>query len=285
VLLRGAHAIEREFALLRALESTGVPVPHVYALCADPSLIGSAFYVMEFIEGDIFWDIRFPSVPIAERSRYFDAMNWALASLHQVDVAAVGLSEYGPHHGYLSRQIAKWAKQYEQDDSAGRIREMDLLIPWLQANCPAHSDLSIVHGDFRCDNVIFHSGRSAVAAVLDWELSTLGDPLADFAYHLMMYRLPPVGIAGLVGVDLSALQIPSEEEYAAAYCRRTGRAGIPHLEFYLAFNLFRLAAIVHGIRGRVFRGNAAPHYNRALIDALPLIAETGWRLAQSRSSL
>jgi len=280
VLLKGAHAIEREHRLLRSLEGTGVPVPRVYALCTDATVIGSSFYVMELIEGNIFWDATFPLIPKHERAGYFDAMNGALAALHQVDYAAVGLADYGPTEGYLPRQISKWTRQYRQDDAAGHIKQMEFLIPWLTEHCPASSEIRIVHGDFRCDNMIFHPRMSSVLAVLDWELSTLGDPLADFAYHLMMYRLPPVGIAGLVGSDLQALNIPTEEEYAAAYCRRTGRDGIPHLRFYLVFNLFRLAAIVHGIRGRVLRGNAASNYNRQLTDALPTIAEIAWELAR-----
>ena len=284
VLHKGAHAVEREFRLLKALIGTNVPLPRVYALCTDAAVSGTSFYIMEYIEGRIFWDATFPTVARAGRRQYFDAMNATLAALHMVDFVSVGLADYGPAEAYLPRQIGKWARQYQQDDAAGRLEPMDLLIPWLAEHCPPRSEVSIVHGDFRCDNMIFDSVAPSVVAVLDWELSTLGDPLADFAYHLMMYRLPPLGIAGLLGSDLGALEIPTEEEYTEAYCRRTGRDGIPNLRFYLVFNLFRLAAIVHGIRGRVLRGNAAPNYNRPLADALPVIAQLAWELATSEKS-
>jgi len=234
---------------------------------------------MELVDGRIFWDATFPSVRTEDRMRYFDAMNSAMARLHAIDPARVGLADYGPTESYLKRQISKWTRQYEADESAGRIEEMEWLIPWLLEHCPQSSRISIVHGDFRCDNVIFHRSEPRVLAVIDWELSTLGDPLADFAYHLMMYHLPPVGIAGLVGCDLHALNIPAEDEYIAAYCRHTGQAQMPNLHFYLVFNLFRLAAIVHGIKGRVMRGNAAPDYNRTLVEALPTISRTAWQLA------
>jgi aminoglycoside phosphotransferase (APT) family kinase protein len=278
-LLKGAHAIEREYRLLRALAGTDVPVPEAYAFCTDTEVTGSPFYVMELIDGRIFWDATFPSVRTEDRMRYFDAMNSAMARLHAIDPARVGLADYGPTESYLKRQISKWTRQYEADESAGRIEEMEWLIPWLLEHCPQSSRISIVHGDFRCDNVIFHRSEPRVLAVIDWELSTLGDPLADFAYHLMMYHLPPVGIAGLVGCDLHALNIPAEGEYIAAYCRHTGQAQMPNLHFYLVFNLFRLAAIVHGIKGRVMRGNAAPDHNRTLVEALPTISRTAWQLA------
>jgi aminoglycoside phosphotransferase (APT) family kinase protein len=280
-LLKGAHAVEREAQILRALETVGFPVPHVHGLCTDAAVIGTWFYVMDFVNGRIIWDATFPNVARADRPRYFDAMNATIAQLHSIDYRAIGLGDYGRPGNYFERQIARWSRQYLGDVDAGRDPHMDRLIEWLPANIPPGEDTSIVHGDFRVDNMIFDPHEPRVLAVLDWELSTLGHPLADFAYHVMMYRMPPLVIAGLLGADLAALNIPSEQEYVAAYCRRTARAGIPGLDFYVAFNLFRLAAIFHGIKGRLARGTAASEHARRLVAALPELAEHAWRQARS----
>ncbi|MDQ4087926.1 MAG: phosphotransferase family protein, partial [Pseudomonadota bacterium] len=247
-LLPGAHAVDREYRVITALGARGFPVARTYGLCLDDAVIGTAFYVMDMVDGRIFWDATFPAVPRADRPAYFDAMNATIAALHSIVPEAAGLADYGKPGNYFARQIARWSKQYAQDVEAGRVASMDRLVEWLPANIPPDEPQPrIIHGDFRCDNMIFHPSRPEVLAVLDWELSTLGHPLADFSYHLMMYRLPEA----LAEADLAALNIPEEREYVAAYCRRTGRDGIPHLDFYMAFNLFRLAGIVHGIKGRL----------------------------------
>jgi aminoglycoside phosphotransferase (APT) family kinase protein len=279
-LLKGAHAIEREAKVLAALATAGFPVARVYGLCTDEAIIGTWFYVMEMVEGQIFWDATLPELGREERAACFDAMNATLAALHSVDYAAVGLSDYGRPGNYFERQIARWSKQYLDDTAAGRDLYLDRLIEWLPANIPAGDETSIVHGDFRCDNMIFHPTEPKVLAVLDWELSTLGHPLADFSYHAMMYRMPPHIVAGLAGANLAALNIPTEADYVAAYCRRTKRDGMPGYDFYLAFNFFRLAAIFHGIKGRVMRGNAASGQARERVRVLPELTELAWRQAE-----
>jgi len=280
VLLKGAHAIEREAKVLTAIGSAGFPVPEVHAVCTDDSVIGTWFYVMSLVEGRIFWDATFPDVARADRPAYFDAMNAVLARLHRVDYESIGLGDFGRPGNYFARQIARWSGQYLADAQAGRDVHMDRLIEFLPQHIPPGDETSIVHGDLRCDNLIFHPTRPEVVAVLDWELATLGHPLADFAYNAMMYRMPPGIVAGLVGADLAALNIPSEADYIAAYCRRTGRAGIAHFDFYTAFNFFRLAAIFHGIKGRVLRGTAASARARERIEMLPALAELAWRQAR-----
>lgn len=272
-LLKGAHAIEREAQVLPALADKGVPVAKVYGLCTDDSIIGSWFYVMEMVEGRIFWDATFPDVPRQDRAAYFDAMNATIAALHNVDYKAAGLSDYGKSGNYYARQIARWSRQYHEDVDAGQDEGMDRLIAWLPTAIPAGDQTSIVHGDFRCDNLIFHPSEPHVLAVLDWELSTLGHPLADFAYHAMMYRMPPNVVAGLARADLSALGIPPEADYIEAYCRRTGRTDIAGFDFALAFNLFRLAAIFHGIKGRVIRGTAASDNASERVKVLPTLID------------
>ncbi len=268
-LLKGAHAVDREARAMQALGAHGFPVPHVFGLCEDDTVIGSSFFVMELVEGRIFWDAAFSEVPRAARPAYFDAMNATLAALHQIDPTAVGLGDYGRPGNYFARQIARWTKQYHEDVDAGRDEGMDRLVEWLPANIPPGEEIAVVHGDFRCDNLIFHPTEPRVLAVLDWELSTLGHPLADFAYHALMYRMPPDIVAGLGGVDLLAENLPSEADYIAAYCRRTGRASIPAYDFYVAFNFFRMAAIFHGIKGRVMRGAAASTHARERAKSFP----------------
>jgi aminoglycoside phosphotransferase (APT) family kinase protein len=278
-LLPGAHAIEREAAVLTALGTSGFPVARVYGLCTDDTIIGTPFYVMQMVEGRIFWDATFPDVTRADRPAYFDAMNAALAQLHQIDPASIGLAEYGRPGNYFQRQIARWTKQYLADTDAGRDPNMDRLIAWLPGHIPPGDETSIVHGDLRCDNIIFHPTEPKILAVLDWELSTLGHPLADFSYNAMMYRMPPHIVAGLAGADLAVLNIPTEADYVAAYARRTNRPSIAHYDFYVAFNFFRLAAIFHGIKGRVVRGNAASAEAQERVRVMPELAALAWQQA------
>ena len=280
VLLKGAHAVEREAKVLSGLAKANFPVAHVRGVCTDDAVIGSWFYVMDMMEGRIFWDATVPLVANAERAAIFDAMNATLAQLHLVDYDAVGLGDYGRAGNYFERQIARWSKQYLEDADAGRDPNMDRLIAWLPANIPADDDTtSIAHGDFRIDNMIFHPTEPRILAVLDWELSTLGHPGADFAYNAMMYRMPPAIVAGLAGADIAALGIPTEAEYVASYCARTGRAAMPAYDYYVAFNFFRLAAIFHGIKGRVIRGTAASAQARERIAVLPKLMELAWQQA------
>jgi aminoglycoside phosphotransferase (APT) family kinase protein len=280
-LLKGAHAVDREARVLSALRLRNFPVPAVHGLCTEDSVIGTWFYVMDMVEGRVFWDAKLPQVSREDRPRYFDAMNAALAQLHSVDYEAVGLSDYGRPGSYCRRQIARWSKQYIDDVDAGRNPDLDRLIEWLPENIPDDGDeASLVHGDFRCDNIIFHSTEPRIVAVLDWELSTLGSPLSDFAYHAMMYRMPPHIVAGLVGTDLLACNIPSERDYVAAYCRRTNRDSIPAYDFYMAFNFFRMAAIFHGIKGRVIRGTASSAEARERVKVFPELAGIAWQQAK-----
>ena len=267
--VQGAHAVDREARILQALAPAGFPVAKVYGLCTDDNVIGSWFYIMELVEGRIFWDASFSEVPHDQRPAYFDAMNATIAQLHSLDYAALGLEGFGKPGNYFERQISRWSRQYKEDAEAGRDEDMDALLDWLPNNIPDGDDSSIVHGDFRCDNMIFHSSEPRILAVLDWELSTLGHPLADFAYHAMMYQMPPDIVAGLGDADIASLNIPTQADYVAAYCARTGRTGIPNWDFYIAFNFFRLAAIFHGIKGRVIRGTAASAHAKDRAASFP----------------
>ena len=279
-LLPGAHAVDREYRVISALHGQNFPVARAYALCTDESVIGTAFYVMEMVEGRIFWEADFPQVSDADRPHYFDAMNDTIARLHTIDPEAAGLADYGKPGNYFERQIKRWSGQYLGDVEAGRVPAMDRLVEWLPANIPPGEDEArIIHGDFRCDNMIFHATEPRVLAVLDWELSTLGHPLADFSYHLMIYRMPAGITTGLAGLDLAARNIPSEADYVADYCHRTGREGIANLDFYIAFNLFRLSAIVHGIKGRIVRGTAASAHADKMAAGLEPLAELAWAQA------
>jgi len=281
-LLKGAHAVEREYQVMSALGQQGFPVPRTYGLCEDDAVIGTPFFLMDMVDGRIFWNPRLPEVPKDERQAFYDSMCETIARLHRIDYAAAGLGDYGKPGGFVERQIGVWSRQYLQDEAAGRIDAMDRLVEWLPRNIPDDEGAaSIVHGDFRCDNLIFHPTEPRVVAVLDWELSTLGHPLADFTYHLMTYRLPPDLPAGMAGADFAALGLPDEEEYTAAYCRHTGRERIPDLDYYMAFNMFRLAAIIHGIKGRLLRGNASSDRADQLVGYLDTLAETAWRQARS----
>ena len=267
--VQGAHAVDREARILQALAPAGFPVAKVYGLCTDDSVIGSWFYIMELVEGRIFWDASFSEVAHDQRPAYFDAMNATIAQLHSLDYAALGLEGFGKPGNYFERQISRWSRQYMEDEEAGRDGDMDALLEWLPNNIPDGDDSSIVHGDFRCDNMIFHPSEPRILAVLDWELSTLGHPLADLAYHAMMYQMPPDIVAGLGDADVASLNIPTQAEYVAAYCARTGRTEIPNWDFYIAFNFFRLAAIFHGIKGRVIRGTAASAHAKDRAASFP----------------
>lgn len=271
-LLKGAHDVLREARVQQALYGSDVPVARIFGVCEDETLIGTAFYIMDMVEGRIIWDAAFRDVPKGERAAYFDEMNRVMAALHSVDVQSVGLGDYGRPGNYFARQIGRWSKQYLEDDLAGRLPDMDALVAWLPDAIPAGDETSVVHGDFRCDNMIFHPTAPRVLAVLDWELSTLGHPLADFAYHAMMYRMPGDIVPGIGGTDPVELGLPTEAEYIAAYCQRTGREQIADWDFYLAFNFFRLAAIFHGIKGRVLRGTATNAQARERAEALPRLA-------------
>ena len=272
-LLQGAHAIEREAEVMSKLADAGFPAPRVYGLCTDESVIGSRFYVMEMVEGRIFWDCTIPGVPREERAALFDAMNDTIARLHRFDYAAVGLAEFGRTGNYFKRQLARWSRQYRDDRDAGREPELDRIIAWLEDNMPSGGETRLVHGDFRIDNMIFHPTEPRVLAVLDWELSTLGHPGADFTYHAMMYHMPSDIVAGLRGVAVDALGVPSEADYLQAYCRRTGRSAMPDYDYGLAFNFFRLAAIFHGIKGRVIRGTAVSPYAKERASKLQILVE------------
>ena len=280
-LLIGAHAVDREARVMAALGSTGFPVPRIYGLCTDDQIIGTWFYVMDCVEGRVFWDSTLPEISTPYRPAYYDAMNATLAQLHQIRWQDAGLRDFGRVEGYVDRQLRRWTRQYRADLSeAGSNSDMEQLIDWLPRNLPKTEETSVVHGDYRLDNMIFHPTEPRVVAVLDWELSTLGHPLADFAYHLMAWRLPPNIVSGLRGVDLLALNVPDERSYVADYCARTGRAEISDLNFYLAFNMFRFAAIIHGIKARAARGTAASAHALNLVAALPEAASLA--LAQTR---
>ena len=278
-ILPGAHAVEREARVQSALGATAFPVPRLHALCADESILGTPFYVMDLVDGRIFWDATFREVPREQRPEYFRALSQTLAQLHRLDPHSVGLGDYGRTGGYVQRQLRRLSDQYRNDTLAGRDDHMDRLIDWLGEHIPDDDRTAIVHGDFRCDNVIFHPHRPQVMAVLDWELSTLGHPFADFAYHALMYHVPPRIVAGLSDADLSALNIPTEQEYVTTYASALGLDTVADYNYYLCFSLFRLAAIFHGIRGRVARGTAASAHAQSRADAFPFLAEVGWRRA------
>ena len=256
-LLPSAHAVDREYRIMHALAETGVPVPRTYLLCEDESIVGTMFYVMDFLDGRILFDPRLPEVTsTGERAAMFDAMNEVIAALHTVDYKAVGLGDFGREGGYVARQIGRWSKQYKASET-DTIDAMERLVEWLPAHLPAHDETTLVHGDYRLDNLIFHPTEPRVIGVLDWEIATLGNPLADFAYHVMAWRVSPDEFRGLREVDIKALGIPDEAAYTAAYAQRTGRDALPDWEFYMAYNLFRMAAILQGIMGRVRDGTAA----------------------------
>jgi len=284
-LLPSAHAVDREFRVIRALHGSDVPVAKAHALCEDDTVIGTAFYVMQYVQGRVFWDPRLPEVEPPERARIYEEINRVIAALHCVDPQAVGLGDFGRTGEYIARQVARWSKQYRASETE-RIEAMDKLIAWLPENIPAGEETRIVHGDYRIDNVIFHPSEPRILAVLDWELSTLGHPLADFAYHCMVWRIPPGVFRGLGGVELAALGIPTEQEYVEAYCRRTGRSGIEprDWEYYIVYNMFRIAAILQGVLARALQGNAASAQALETGRGARPLAEMAWRQVERLKS-
>ncbi len=277
-LLPSAHAVEREYRVIKALHDTGFPVARPRFLCEDESVIGTAFYVMDYVEGRVLWDQSLPGMTREQRAAIWDELNAVISRLHCTDYRAIGLEGFGKPGSYIERQIARWTKQYRASET-GPLPAMDRLIEWLPQNIPPEAATRVVHGDYRLDNVIFHPSEPRILAVLDWELSTLGDPLADFAYHCMSWHIPPGQFRGIAGLDLDGLGIPSERSYVESYCRRTGRKSIDpaHWDFYMAYNLFRIAAILQGIMKRVVDGTAASDHARdAGARARPL-AELGWQ--------
>ncbi|WP_417496967.1 phosphotransferase [Maricaulis sp.] len=278
-LLPSAHAVDREFRVMKALGEAGFPCPVMYGLCMDRDVIGTEFYVMEFVEGRIFWDPLLPGMEPAERAALYDACNATLAHLHSIDIEAAGLSDYGKPGDYFQRQIGRWSKQYRAAET-DKIEAMDRLIDWLPTAAPEQDRTSVVHGDYRLDNMVFHPTEPRVIAVLDWELSTLGDPMADFTYQLMGWMVPPTIRNGFLGVDLAALGIPDVAAYTKAYCARTGRKDIPELDFYFAYNLFRLGSICQGVYARALQGNASNAKALEIGQAVKPLAEGAWGFAK-----
>ena len=285
-LLPSAHAVEREFKVMSGLQCTDVPVAKMHCLCEDESVIGRMFYVMEFVEGRVLWDQALPGMSNAQRGEIYAEMNRVISALHKVKFAERGLADYGKPGNYFERQIGRWSKQYRASITTPII-EMDKLMAWLPANIPAtardETMTSIVHGDFRLDNLMFHPTQPRVLAVLDWELSTLGHPLADFSYHCMAWHIPPGAFRGIGGLDIATLGIPSEAEYIAKYCERTGITTPQQLKadwnFYLAYNLFRLAAILQGIAKRVEAGTASSAQAVSSAAGAPVLAKMAWGFA------
>jgi aminoglycoside phosphotransferase (APT) family kinase protein len=278
-LLPSAHAIEREFRIMRALGAQGLPVPQMHLLVEDESVIGRAFYVMEHVEGRIFWNPTLPELGPTERGEIYDEMNRVLAALHAVDPQAAGLSDFGKAGNYFTRQIGRWSKQYVASETE-TIEAMNRLIAWLPEHVPQGDEVAVVHGDYRLDNLIFHPTEPRVVAMLDWELSTLGHPLADLSYQCIAWHIPPGGFRGIGGLDLAALGIPSEADYIARYCERTGRSSIAHWDFYLAYNLFRIAAILQGVYRRATEGMASSDNALETGKNVRALAELGWSFAQ-----
>jgi aminoglycoside phosphotransferase (APT) family kinase protein len=277
-LLPSAHAVDREYRVIKALYEVDFPVARPHVLCEDESVIGTAFYVMDYVEGRVLWDQSLPGMTKSERGAIWDELNKVISKLHSIDYRAVGLEDFGRPGNYIERQIARWTKQYQASQTE-RIEAMDKLIAWLPKNIPPSTATSVVHGDYRLDNAIFHPSEPKILAVLDWELSTLGDPLADFAYHCMSWHIPPGQFRGIAGLNLEELGIPGERQYVAKYCQRTNRGEInpTHWDFYLAYNLFRIAAILQGILKRVVDGTAASAHARDAGTRARAMAELGWQ--------
>ncbi|MET3131369.1 aminoglycoside phosphotransferase (APT) family kinase protein [Oxalobacteraceae bacterium GrIS 1.11] len=281
-LLPSAHAIEREFRVMDALQKAGFPAPRQYALCTDESVIGRAFFVMEFIAGRVLWDQALPGMTPGERGAIYDELNRVIAQLHNIDYAAIGLADYGKPGNYFQRQIERWTRQY-QASVTEPIEAMDQLMAWLPQHIPPGDDTSIVHGDFRLDNIIFHPSEPRILAVLDWELSTLGHPFADFSYHCMSWHIEPGQFRGIAGLDLAALGIPSQQEYILQYAKRTGKTiRLEDFNFYLAFNMFRLASIMQGIMKRYVDGTAASAQALESGKMARPMAELGWAYASGK---
>jgi aminoglycoside phosphotransferase (APT) family kinase protein len=280
-LLPSAHAVDREFRVIGALHAQNFPVPEPILYCDDPRVAGTAFYLMAHVEGRVFWNPDMPGAMPAERAAVYDAMNATMARLHTFDPAAIGLSDFGRGENYVGRQVERWSKQYRASETE-EIDEMEELIVWLPKHLPPPGPIRLVHGDYRLDNIVLAPDAPQVRAVLDWELSTLGDPLADFSYHLMQWYMPPsdAGTGSLVGCDLAALGIQPLAEYVDAYVRRTGLDPRPHLHAYLAYNFFRIAAILQGIAGRVRDGTATSEHAAAKAQQVRPLARQAWRFAR-----
>ena len=274
-LLPSAHAVDREYRVISALQSTDVPVPKTYCLCKDESILGTMFYIMEHVEGRVLWDQTLPDLSPSERNDIYREQNRVIANLHLVDYKALGLEDFGKPGNYIDRQIRRWTKQYRASETE-EIKEMEQLIEWLPQNIPQSEEFGLVHGDYRLDNLIFHPEKPEILAILDWELSTLGHPLADFSYHCMYWKLTRSQFRGIGGEDLDSLGIPNEKEYIRMYCQQTHRDDIENWSFYTAYNMFRLAAICQGIMGRFKDGTAASkHAEEQGKKARPL-AKAGW---------
>lgn len=284
-LLPSAHAVDREFRVISALHAQEFPVPAPVLYCADENVVGTAFFVMAHVEGRVFWEPQMPESNPAERAKVYDAMNAALARLHSFEPAAIGLGDYGRGENYVARQVERWSKQYRASETQ-TIPEMEQLIAWLPAHLPLAQPPRLVHGDYRLDNMILAPDEPAIAAVLDWELSTLGDPLADFSYHLMQWHMPPAdaGTGSLIGFDLAALGIPALDAYVGAYVKRTGLDPRPYLPIYFAYNFFRLAAILQGIAGRVRDGTATSAFAAAKAALVQPLAAKAWEFALQAGS-
>jgi aminoglycoside phosphotransferase (APT) family kinase protein len=282
-LLPSAHAVDREFRVISALAGTDVPVARAHVLCEDPEVIGTAFYVMDFVDGRVYWDPTLPGMTKAERGALYDELNRVIAALHRVDPVAVGLGDYGKPGHYIARQVARWTKQYRAAETE-RIEAADRLSEWLPQHLPAEGETRIVHGDYRLDNVIFHPTEPRILAVLDWELSTLGDPLVDFAYHCMTWRMPSGSSRGLGGIDVAALGIPTEREYLERYLARVGsqrEVSQANWTYYLVFNMFRLVGILQGVAARALQGNASSALAIETGKRTRPLAEQAWALAQT----
>ncbi|SNR99268.1 MULTISPECIES: phosphotransferase [unclassified Azospirillum] len=283
-LLPSAHMIEREYRIMRALAGSGVPVPNARLICDDQEVIGTPFYLMDHIDGRVLSDVALHRLSPAEAAATYDAMNATLAALHNVDWQAAGLGDFGKPENYIARQVDRWSKQFIAARGDSDIPAMDRLMAWLPAHVPAGDETSIAHGDFRLGNLMLHPSEPRVLAVLDWELATLGHPLSDLAYNCMAYHLP-AGIKqfpGLVGIDLAARGIPTEADYVAAYCRRTGRSGIPDWPYFMAFAFFRITAICQGVYARALAGNAADRRALAYGEVARAAAETGWKFISDK---
>ncbi len=282
-LLPSAHAVDREFRAISALHAQGFPVAEPVIYCADEGVAGTVFYVMGYVEGRVFWNPEMPGSHPAERAAVYDAMNATLARMHSFDPATIGLGDFGRGDNYVARQVDRWSKQYRASETQ-KIDEMERLIEWLPRHIPPAGPVRLVHGDYRLDNLILHPTEPRVLAVLDWELSTLGDPLADFTYHLMQWHMPKedtgAGTGSLTGFDLAALGIPSLQAYVERYVERTGLDPRPNLSTYLAYNFFRIAAILQGIAGRVRDGTATSEHAPAKAQMVRPLAEVAWRFAQ-----
>ena len=281
-LLASAHQVDREYRVITALAGSGVPVPRTYALCEDESVIGSVFYIMDYVRGRVFRDPQLPGLTPAERAAVYDDMNAVLARLHTVDYRAVGLGDFGKPGNYFARQIGRWTKQYEAAKT-DTVEPMDNLIAWLPSHIPPGDETCIVHGDYRLENSIYHPTEPRMIALLDWELATFGHPLADLAYNCMLYHANSPTQGTLMDVDFAASGIPSEADYVAAYCRRTGRAGVEHWDFYVAFAFFRLAGIAQGVYKRGLEGNASSELATTYGAICALLAMIAWDMVEKRA--